>query len=58
MVEKSNQFDEWLAICQNFPYQYYSLNVLPVKPIINSPKFCSPKFHLYKSIDTAGIKSC
>ena len=33
MVEN---FDEWLAICQNFPYQPLSLNVSPLKPTINS----------------------
>ena len=32
MVEN---FDEWLAIWQSFPYKPLSLNVSPLKPTIN-----------------------
>ena len=38
MVEN---FDEWLAICQIFPYKPLSLNVSPLKPTINLSKFHS-----------------
>ena len=24
MVEKSDEYDKWLAICQSFPFQYFS----------------------------------
>ena len=32
-------FDKWLAICQSFPYKPLSLNVSPLKPMINLSKF-------------------
>ena len=38
------KLDEWLAICQNFPYRSSSLNASPLKPISNLLKFCLPKF--------------
>ena len=35
MVEKFDEFNEWLAIHQNFPYKPLSFNVSPLKPTIN-----------------------
>lgn len=44
MVKKSDEFDEWPAICQNFPFQPFPCNAFPVKPTINSSKYCSSNF--------------
>ena len=40
MVENFDEFDERLAIRQNFSYQSSSLNASPLKPTSNSSKFC------------------
>ena len=40
---KSDEFDEWLAIRQSFPFQPFLVNTFPMKPTINSSKFCSSK---------------
>ena len=34
MVEKSDKFDEWQAICQSFPFQSFSCNTSPMKATI------------------------
>ena len=42
--ETFDDFDEWLVICQSFPYKPLSLNVSPLKPTINLSKFFLVKF--------------
>ena len=44
MVEKSDEFDKWQAIRQNFTFQSFPVNTVPMKATINSSKFCSSKF--------------
>ena len=43
-MEKSDEFDEWQAIRQSFPFQSFVCNTSPMKATINSLKFCSPNF--------------
>ena len=40
-VEKSNEFDEWQAICQSFPCNLFPDNAFPIKATINSSKSCT-----------------
>ena len=40
-VENFDEFDEWLAIRQSFPYKPLSLNVSSLKTTINLSKFYS-----------------
>ena len=47
MMENFDDFDEWVAICQSFPYRSLSLNVSPLKPTVNSSKFLPVKFLRY-----------
>ena len=39
-----DEFDERPAIRQSFPFQLFPVNAFPMKPTINSSKFCSSKF--------------
>ena len=43
-VEKSDEFDEWRAIHQSFPFQSFPCNTSPMKATINLSKFCSSNF--------------
>ena len=52
MVENFDEFDEWLAICQSFPYQPLSLNVFPLKSTINS----SQSFTRQTSVNDSFVK--
>ena len=38
-VENFDEFDEWPVIHQNLPTILF-LNVFPMKPMVNSSKFC------------------
>ena len=44
-MENFDQFDEWLAFCQSFPYKPLSLNVSPLKHTINLSKFFPTNLH-------------
>ena len=43
-VEDFDEFNEWLAIRQSFPYKPLSLNVSPLKPTNNLSQFSLSKF--------------
>ena len=36
-----DEFDEWRAICQSFPFQCFPVNTFPMKATINLSKFYS-----------------
>ena len=42
--ENCDEFDERPAIRQSFPFQLFPVNAFPMKPTINSSKFCSSNF--------------
>ena len=50
MVENFDEFDEWLAICQSFPYKPSSLNTSLLKPTSYSSKFCLSNTHVYQKL--------
>lgn len=59
MVERFDEFDEWLTIHQIFPTTF-SPNIYPVKPTINSSQFCvcyvyPSNFALHGNCHTANL---